>query len=209
MPWEPMAAERPLWLDEEAEIRALLGAALDRFDRQRGSERQRRIHLAAEAHLESLARADAAADQTWGLVRELQRLGVLSVRRAAARSPYDAEWKEATIAFCAGRRRHAAALAGAGLERARCCRVAPRGRYDMHAVTLANLLGGQSANSAVAPRFACVAMPGNRARRDRFAPGNPAGRRRAAGRPASAGAFGQPSVSNSRPTGRQATAWFQ
>ena len=31
-----MGVERPLWLDEEAEIRALLSAALDRFDRQRG-----------------------------------------------------------------------------------------------------------------------------------------------------------------------------
>jgi Uncharacterized protein conserved in bacteria C-term(DUF2220) len=94
----PVAAERPLWLDEEAEIRALLGAALNLFDRQRGSERQRRIHLGAEAHLPALARADVAADQTWSFVRELQRLGVLIVRRPGG-SPLDLEWKGAKIAF--------------------------------------------------------------------------------------------------------------
>jgi hypothetical protein len=76
-----------------------LGAALDRFDRQRGSERQRRIHLGAEAHLPALARADPAADQTWAFVKDLQRLGVLAIRRAAGASPYDPEWKAASIAF--------------------------------------------------------------------------------------------------------------
>jgi hypothetical protein len=93
-----MGVEPPLWLDEEAEIRALLSAALDRFDRQRGVDRQRRIHLAALEHLPSLQRADAAADQTWALLVELERRGVLAIRRAV-RSPYDVEWKGAKIAF--------------------------------------------------------------------------------------------------------------
>jgi hypothetical protein len=93
-----MGVERPLWLDEEAEIRALLSAALDRFDRQRGVDRQRRIHLAAIEHLPSLQRADAAADQTWALVVELERRGVLAIRRTA-RGPYDVDWLAAKIAF--------------------------------------------------------------------------------------------------------------
>jgi len=93
-----MGVERPLWLDEEAEIRVLLSAALDRFDRQRGVDRQRRIHLAALEHLPSLQRADAAADQTWAMVVELERRGVLAIRRAA-RGPYDVDWLAAKIAF--------------------------------------------------------------------------------------------------------------
>jgi hypothetical protein len=93
-----MGVERPLWLDEEAEIRALLGAALDRFDRQRGADRQRRIHLAALGHLPSLERADAAADHTWALVQDLERRGVLAIRRTA-RGPYDVDWLAAKIAF--------------------------------------------------------------------------------------------------------------
>lgn len=93
-----MGVERPLWLDEEAEIRALLSAALDRFDRQRGVDRQRRIHLMALEHLPSLARSDAAADQTWALVQELERRGALAIRRTA-RGPYDVDWLAAKIAF--------------------------------------------------------------------------------------------------------------
>jgi hypothetical protein len=93
-----MDVERPLWLDEEAEIRALMHAALDRFDRQRGVDRQRRIHLAVLEHLPSLERSDTAADQTWALVQELERRGVLAIRRAA-RSPYDVDWQAAKIAF--------------------------------------------------------------------------------------------------------------
>jgi hypothetical protein len=93
-----MGVERPLWLDEEAEIRALLSAALDRFDRRRGVDRQRRIHLAALEHLPSLGRADAAADHAWALVQDLERRGVLAIRRTA-RGPYDVDWLAAKIAF--------------------------------------------------------------------------------------------------------------
>jgi hypothetical protein len=93
-----MGIERPPWLDEEAEIRALLHAALDRFDRQRGIDRQRSIHLTVLGHMPSLERADMAADQTWALVKELQRLGVLAVRKTV-RSPYDVDWQAAKIAF--------------------------------------------------------------------------------------------------------------
>jgi hypothetical protein len=46
----------------------------------------------------SLARADSAADQTWNLIKELERRGVLGIRRAV-RSPYDVDWKGAKIAL--------------------------------------------------------------------------------------------------------------
>jgi hypothetical protein len=88
----------PPWLAEEAEIVALLGAALDRFDRQRGVDRERQFSLMAENYLPSLLRADAAADQTWELVKDLRDRGVLSIR-AVRRSPYDPEWKGAKLAF--------------------------------------------------------------------------------------------------------------
>jgi hypothetical protein len=93
-----MGVERPRWLDEEVEISALLHAALDRFDRQRGVDRQRRISLAAQDHLPSLRRTDAAADQTWSLIQDLDRRGVLTIRRSA-RSPYDVDWTGTKIAF--------------------------------------------------------------------------------------------------------------
>jgi hypothetical protein len=93
-----MHADRPQWLDEEAEINVLLHAALDRFDRQRGVDRQRRITLAVQDYLPSLGRADAAADQTWGLILELARRGVLAIRKAAG-SLYDVDWQGAKVTF--------------------------------------------------------------------------------------------------------------
>jgi hypothetical protein len=93
-----MPPDKPQWLDEEIEISALLHAALDRFDRQRGVDRQRRITLAVQDYLPSLGRADAAADQTWSQVLELARRGVLAVRKPT-RSLYDVDWQGAKILF--------------------------------------------------------------------------------------------------------------
>ncbi len=93
-----MPPDPPQWLGEEVEIRALLHVALDRFDRQRGVDRKRRITLAAAQNLPSLANANAAADQTWNLIKELARRGVLAIR-SGARNVYDIEWRSAKIAF--------------------------------------------------------------------------------------------------------------
>ena len=93
-----MQADRPQWLDEEAEISALLHAALDRFDRQRGVDRKRRITLLAQDHLPSLGRAGATADQTWSLIHELARRGVLVIRKAAG-NLYDDDWRGAKVTF--------------------------------------------------------------------------------------------------------------
>jgi hypothetical protein len=93
-----MGVERPRWLDEEVEISGQLHAVLDRFDRQRGVDRRRRISLVAQDHLPSLRRADAAADQTWSLIQDLARRGMLTIRRST-RSPYDVDWTGAKIAF--------------------------------------------------------------------------------------------------------------
>jgi hypothetical protein len=92
------AGTRPVWLDEEVEITALLNAVLDRFDRQPAEGRQRQVTLPVERYLPSLARTDTQADQSWALVRELERLGVLIVR-TAKRNPFDPEWNGAKLAF--------------------------------------------------------------------------------------------------------------
>jgi hypothetical protein len=95
------AGARPVWLDEEVEITALLDAVLDRFDRQPGEARQRQVTLPVERYLQSLARTDTHADQSWALVRELERLGILMIR-TAKRNPFDPEWKGAKLAFAQG-----------------------------------------------------------------------------------------------------------
>jgi len=89
---------RPPWLNDEPEITALLHAVLNRFDRQPGDARQRRVSLPAEKLLPTLARTDTQADQSWALVHELERLGVLSIR-TARRNPLDPEWQGAKLGF--------------------------------------------------------------------------------------------------------------
>lgn len=89
---------RPDWLEEEAEISALLHAVLDRFDQQPGAARHRPVLLSAERFVPSLARGATAADPSWVLVCELQRLGVLRVR-AARSHPLDPPWQGARLAF--------------------------------------------------------------------------------------------------------------
>lgn len=94
-----MSAGRPVWLVDEPELQALLNAVLDRFDRQSGVTRHRAIVLPVAEHLPSLARNDANADQTWALLSELAQRGVLTLRKTARRSIYDAEWTGAKVAF--------------------------------------------------------------------------------------------------------------
>lgn len=91
-------SERPPWLSQEPELLALMHAVLDRFDQQPGDRRHRAILLPAEKHLASLAASDVTADRTWALLLELQRRGALSIR-TAKRGPYDAEWRNAKLAF--------------------------------------------------------------------------------------------------------------
>ena len=68
--------EPPVWLSQEPELLALLHAVLDRFDQQPGDTRHKALVLPAEKHLASLNASDAASDQTWALLLELQRCGV-------------------------------------------------------------------------------------------------------------------------------------
>jgi hypothetical protein len=93
--------EPPVWLGQESEITALLHAVLDRFDRQPGGLRTIRVYIGAERYLPSLSRADAQADQTWTLVRELERFGLMVIR-SSRRNPYDPQWKGARLAFAPG-----------------------------------------------------------------------------------------------------------
>lgn len=92
------ASAAPVWLQDEPEIRALLDAALDRFDQQSGEQRSRSTFLSARQYLPSLAKGDEQADRLWSLVRELAALGVLSIR-LAKRGPLDPDWHGAKVAF--------------------------------------------------------------------------------------------------------------
>lgn len=91
----------PAWLQDEPEIRALLGAALDRFDQQSGEQRSRATFLSAQDALASLARGDEQADHTWTLIRELADAGVLEIRKAK-RGALDPDWHNAKLAFAPG-----------------------------------------------------------------------------------------------------------
>lgn len=88
----------PSWLQDEPEIRALLGAALDRFDEQPGEQRSRATFLPVHSHLPTLSRGDEEADRTWALVRELARKGVLEIR-PGRRGRFDPDWQGAKLAF--------------------------------------------------------------------------------------------------------------
>lgn len=88
----------PIWLDETSEVRALLSAALDRFDNQSGETRARSILLDIEKSLPTLSRNDSNADQLWELVRDLERAGVLGIRLARKNS-LDSPWVGAKAAF--------------------------------------------------------------------------------------------------------------
>lgn len=88
----------PSWLQDEPEIRALLGAAVDRFDQQSGEQRSRVTSFPVNSHLPSLARGDEQADHTWALVRELASAGVLEIR-PGRRGRFDPDWQGAKLAF--------------------------------------------------------------------------------------------------------------
>ncbi|HEY0720034.1 MAG TPA: hypothetical protein VGE50_02150 [Gammaproteobacteria bacterium] len=89
---------RPRWLDDEAEITALLHAVVDRFDSQSSEARTKNIHLSAERFLPSLKRLNENADQQWQLIESLQRLGILHIK-PGRRSLLDAPWSSAKLAF--------------------------------------------------------------------------------------------------------------
>jgi hypothetical protein len=140
---------------------------VDYFDRQPGSERLRAVILPPERYLSSLARADAPADQTWALVRELERLGVLAVR-SARRNPLDPEWQGARLAFppdCEatlrewlGRSRpeHAAEFWRRAVER--YAEAFPQGRDELF--TRRIVIPGRSANEIVQALAAITSMRG-------------------------------------------------
>lgn len=91
----------PSWLQDEPEIRALLAAAVDRFDQQSGEHRSRKTFLAAQSYLVSLARADEQADQIWALIEELADAEVLQIR-PGKRGPLDPDWHNAKLGFVPG-----------------------------------------------------------------------------------------------------------
>jgi hypothetical protein len=93
-----LSMSAPIWLDETSEVRALLNAALDRFDKQAGEARARSILLDIEKFLPTLSRNDSNADQTWELIRDLERAGVFGIR-LARNNQLDSPWVGARAAF--------------------------------------------------------------------------------------------------------------
>ena len=88
----------PPWMNDEPGILKLLGAVLDRLDQQPGDTRQRNLTFGVEKQLPLLGRLDGGADQIWHFLRHLETLGVCAIR-AGRRGPYDAEWRNARLAF--------------------------------------------------------------------------------------------------------------
>lgn len=88
----------PPWLQDEPELRALLGAVLNRLDKHLGT-RQQRIYLAVEKYLPSLKQQDQEADLQWKLVKQLVDHNLCIVAEGKRNIHYDPEWKGARLAF--------------------------------------------------------------------------------------------------------------
>jgi hypothetical protein len=88
----------PPWLYDEPELLALLGAVLDRFDKQPGEARSQRLYFPVEKKLPSLKRQDDEADRLWYFIQELAKLSLCTIAQGKP-SPYDPNWKDARLAF--------------------------------------------------------------------------------------------------------------
>jgi hypothetical protein len=95
---KPDRPTTPPWLGDEPELLALLGKALDRFDKQPGKTRSQRLYFPLEKNLPSLKHQDDEADRLWHFVQELAKLNLCTIAQGR-RSPYDPEWKGARLAF--------------------------------------------------------------------------------------------------------------
>lgn len=95
-----MKPERPAppWLADEPELLALLGEVIERFDKQPADKRRQKLYFPAEKHLPALKRQDETADRLWYFVDELVKLNICDIA-PGRRSPYDADWKGARLAF--------------------------------------------------------------------------------------------------------------
>ncbi|MEJ2609271.1 MAG: DUF2220 family protein [Candidatus Thiodiazotropha sp.] len=88
----------PPWLQDEPELRALLGEVLNRLDKHVGT-RQQRIYLPAEKYLPTLKQQDQEADLLWSLVKQLTDLNLCAIKEGKRNVHYDPEWKGARLAF--------------------------------------------------------------------------------------------------------------
>jgi hypothetical protein len=91
--------DKPPWLHDEPELLALLGAVLDRFEKQGGDTRSRRLYFPAEKHLPILNRQDETADRIWHYVQALVRQNLCAIVEGKRDPYYDPEWRGARLAF--------------------------------------------------------------------------------------------------------------
>lgn len=89
--------DKPRWLDDVPEIRALLAEYLDRLDRkvEDGSQQLRPIKIEPK-RFPALFRNDADADRQWALLKSL-RGRVLELDLDRKRAPFDAEYVGARL----------------------------------------------------------------------------------------------------------------
>lgn len=89
--------QRPPWLDDETELRALLGAFLDKLDARPIEAWKQAPTLKVDARrLPGLFRNDEAADTQWALLKSLHGR-VLEIVPAAKRGPFDPEYVGARL----------------------------------------------------------------------------------------------------------------
>jgi len=90
--------DRPPWLDDLPELRALLERFLDKLDRRPVEQWKQPPAIALEAKaFPVLFRLDEASDRAWALFKALADAGIWSIRLKRARGPYAAEFEGARI----------------------------------------------------------------------------------------------------------------
>ncbi len=93
--------DKPRWLDDVPEIRALLAEFLDRLDRKaEGGSQQLRPIKVEPKRFPALFRNDADADRQWVLLKSLHDT-VLEIEVDRKRAPYDAEYIGARVGLIA------------------------------------------------------------------------------------------------------------
>jgi hypothetical protein len=89
--------QRPAWLDDEPELKAVLNNFIDKLDRQPAGERVRMPSLKLNrSNAPKLYNHDEASDRSWDLMQSLQGI-IYSIRLDRKRSPYDAEYVGASL----------------------------------------------------------------------------------------------------------------
>jgi len=90
--------EKPPWLDDQPELKALLGRFLDKLDRRPATAWKQPPSVTLEAQsFPELFHLDEASDRAWQLIKLLAEEGIWEIKPQRRRNPYDAEFAGARI----------------------------------------------------------------------------------------------------------------